>query len=56
MLKEAKKAESIKPFPKIVGYYMLWDGINCVALYKKPCWFHRTMVRLVLGLKWEDDK
>ena len=34
-------------YPALVGYYDVGD--------KKPRWFHRTMVRLVLGWKWVEN-
>ena len=40
-----------------VGYYCLGGKMGfCVAFEKKPNWFHRTMMKVCLGWKWEDKK
>lgn len=31
-------------------------GCFCIGLRSKPCWFHRLMVRVLLGWVWEDAK
>jgi len=41
--------------PKYVGYYYFGDKALCIAFEKKPNWFHRTMMKVCLGWKWEDD-
>ena len=45
--------------PKVVGYWILngnvdnhWIAFSC---YKKPCWFHRTMMRLLLGFDYREE-
>jgi hypothetical protein len=41
--------------PRAVGGYRFGGhGNPQLNLRKKPCWFHRTMVKLVLGLEWVD--
>jgi hypothetical protein len=41
--------------PNYVGSYRLGKPIGFhIALQKKPCWFHRTMMRLCFGWEWED--
>jgi len=43
------------PF-KYVGTYELGkDSGTYFSLLKKPNWFHRTMVRLILGWVWKDN-
>lgn len=42
--------------PKDAGCYMITGSQYCLNFQKKPCWFHRTMMNLLLGLKWEDAK
>ena len=41
--------------PKYVGRYCLGDKALCIAFVKKPNWFHRTMMKVCLGWKWEND-
>ena len=41
--------------PKYVGYYYLGHKALCIAFEKKPNWFHRTMMKVCLGWKWEND-
>lgn len=41
--------------PKYVGYYYLENKVLCIAFEKKPNWFHRTMMKVCLGWKWEND-
>ena len=41
--------------PKYVGYYYLGHKALCIAFVKKPNWFHRTMMKVCLGWKWEND-
>jgi hypothetical protein len=41
--------------PKYVGYYYLGPKALCIAFEKKPNWFHRTMMKVCLGWKWEND-
>ena len=53
-LKEAKEAALTNPELKIIGYYVFTGGLNSLAFYKKPCWLHRTLMKLLLGLKWQD--
>ena len=38
--------------PPVVGSYEL-RGVG-FYLTVKPCWFHRLMVRWILGWKWRD--
>jgi hypothetical protein len=41
--------------PKYVGGYRLGgDTTTQFNVTKKPFWFHRTMVKLVLGWEWVD--
>lgn len=51
----------IKPPPPIVGYWVLPPHDTAYktkfAVYcSKPTWLHRTSLRIVLGIKWEDEK
>ena len=41
--------------PKYVGRYCLGRKALCIAFEKKPNWFHRTMMKVCLGWKWEND-
>jgi hypothetical protein len=42
-------------FPKYVGSYRVGGNTGVLLmLVRKPCWFRRTMVRLVLGWEWVD--
>jgi hypothetical protein len=41
--------------PTTVGYYMV-DSFVRISITKKPSWFHRKMIELTLGWKWEDVK
>lgn len=41
--------------PAPVGFYSLGRGPGTrFMLTQRPNWFHRLMVRLVLGWRWED--
>jgi hypothetical protein len=42
--------------PKHAGMYCLGGDKNvfCISFEKKPNWFHRTMMKVCLGWKWED--
>jgi hypothetical protein len=41
--------------PTFVGSYEIGkDTGTWFSLLKKPNWFHRTMVRLILGWVWKD--
>ena len=44
--------------PRVAGFYLLSPKGSSYqtqfGLAKKPCWLHRTMVRLVLGWRWVD--
>jgi len=41
--------------PTYVGMYEVGkDSGTWFSLLKKPNWFHRTMVRLILGWVWKD--
>ena len=41
--------------PKYVGGYCFGGAIGVqFNVTKKPCWFHRKMVKLVLGWEWVD--
>ena len=40
--------------PKYVGMYKV-DRFFSFSLAKKPNWFHRKMVKLILGWEWQDD-
>lgn len=44
--------QTFATLPKYVGGYHLVDFV--VNLQKKPCWLHRTMMRLCLGWEWKD--
>jgi hypothetical protein len=48
----------ISAIPNYVGMYCLGGGKNglCISFEKKPNWFHRTMMKVCLVLKWEDKK
>lgn len=39
------------------GEWRLKPFSDCPALYtsKPPCWFHRVMLRILLGWKWERE-
>jgi hypothetical protein len=42
-----------------VGHYVLGGDSNYntkIGLVKKPFWLHRTMMKLLLGITWEDKK
>ena len=42
--------------PTYVGRYEIGkDTGTWFSLLKKPNWFHRTMVRLILGWIWKDN-
>ena len=42
--------------PTYVGSYEIGkDTGTWFSLLKKPNWFHRTMVRLILGWVWKDN-
>jgi hypothetical protein len=41
---------------EMLGHYIWLGSHNCLGFHKKPCWFRRTMMNLLLGLKWEDAK
>ena len=42
--------------PKVAGYYKIGGSPFCkFAISPKPCWFHRTMMRICLGWVWEDE-
>ena len=44
------------PSKTFVGRYCLGgDTKFCIAFEKKPNWFHRTMMKVCLGWKWEND-
>jgi hypothetical protein len=46
---------TITNLPKYVGMYEIGkDSGTWFSLFKKPNWFHRTMVRLILGWVWKD--
>lgn len=53
-------AYQIKPPPPVIGYWVLpcqdTQYKTMFAAYSKPNWFHRKMMGLVLGMKWEDVK
>ena len=51
-MSEEQKYKFYIPPPE-EGYYWITASYK-IAVNKKPCWFHRTMCRLVLGFKWED--
>lgn len=41
--------------PKYVGYYQLGGQFGLrISFAKKPCWFHRKMMKLCLGWEWGD--
>ena len=43
-------------YPTFVGRYEIGkDTGTWFSLLKKPNWFHRTMVRLILGWVWKDN-
>jgi hypothetical protein len=43
-------------YPTYVGTYELGkDSGTYFSLLKKPNWFYRTMVRLILGWIWKDN-
>lgn len=47
--------------PPIVGYWVLPPhdtpySSKFAAYCSKPNWLYRTALRLVLGIKWEDEK
>ena len=45
-----------KPSPKYIGCYCIGGDIGLKIYFKtKPKWFHRTMMKLCLGWKWEND-
>ena len=44
---------SIYTGPKHVGYMIMDRGVK-LALYKKPNWFHRKMMKICFGFVWED--
>ncbi len=37
-----------------VGYYIIAKNYNLTIYGKKPCWFHRTMMKLCFGIEWMD--
>ena len=41
--------------PKAVGYMEILPSVE-YHITKKPKWFHRIMVRILLGWKWVDYK
>jgi hypothetical protein len=41
--------------PQPVGRYCVDDYFNIMVM-KKPSWFHRKTVELILGWKWKDLK
>ncbi len=41
--------------PKPEGCYYISDYFS-ITVMKKPSWFHRKMVELILGWKWKDLK
>ena len=46
---------SIK-LPKRIGKYCIGSGDGfCIHFIKKPNWLHRTMMKVCLGWKWEND-
>ena len=52
-MSESNKPEEENVFGvKYVGYFDLY-GLG-LHLEKKPCWFHRTMMRILLGSEWKD--
>ena len=56
MLHEVKPGKAgehqFKPSPDFVGGYHI--GLIEFCMTVKPSWFHRYMVRLVLGWEWKD--
>ena len=51
----------LKAPPPVVGYWVLpphnTPYKSKFAVYcSKPNWLHRTALRIVLGMKWEDEK
>jgi hypothetical protein len=40
--------------PTIVGRYVISEGLH-FTFTRKPNWFHRIMVRLLLGWEWQDE-
>ena len=52
---ESTSSSFYNPY-KYVGTYELGkDSGTYFSLLKKPNWFHRTMVRLILGWVWKDN-
>lgn len=49
------ECRKIEPPPQPVGNYKV-DQYLGFTLIKKPNWFHRKMVELILGWKWEEVK
>ena len=44
---------TIELSPKYVGYWVLSEHVHFAA-YKKPNWFNRKMMKLILGFEWKD--
>ena len=55
MVAKACISHKIELPPQPVGNYKV-DRYLGFTLTKKPKWFHRKMVELILGWKWEDAK
>jgi hypothetical protein len=52
--KEIADLHTIK-YPVPVGGYHMGGPMGIrFSLYRKPNWFHRKMVQLILGWKWVD--
>lgn len=53
-------AYQIKAPPPVVGYWVLPCSDTAYktmfAAYSKPNWFHRKMMKLLIGWTWEDKK
>jgi len=44
----------IKFPPPYVGYYIINNGTIKLGVRKKPIWIHRVMIKLLLGIGYEN--
>ena len=47
---------TIKFPPPFIGYYTIDNGNIKLGVRKKPLWIHRAMIKLLLGIGFEDKK
>lgn len=60
MSEEEKDTIYLLSYPKYVGGWQLpGSTVRHTVQFNmegRPCWLHRTMMRLLLGWKWKDEK